>query len=115
MRHKKNGDVKWLCVVRNSKVKCYAQVTESGDSFVVGNQPHLHPANPGAIQKNTMRTQGKEDAIANPYKSGLQISKDFNATTTFLSYQAHLLWPEFLTVTAKTLDQITQPLLRALL
>ena len=72
----KNGDIKWQCVVRNSKVKCYAQVTESGDSFVVGSQPHLHPADPGAIQKNTMRTQGKEDAIANPYKSGLQIAKD---------------------------------------
>ena len=70
MRHNKNGDVKWQCVVRNSKVKCYTQVTESGDSFVVGSQPHLHPAEPGAIQKNTMRTQGKEDAIANPYKSG---------------------------------------------
>ena len=76
MRRNKNGDIKWQCVVRNSKVKCYAQVTESGDSFVVGSQPHLHPADPGAIQKNTMRTQGKEDAIANPYKSGLQIAKD---------------------------------------
>ena len=91
MRCNKNGDIKWQCVVRNSKVKCYAQVTESGDSFVVGSQPHLHPADPGAIQKNTMRTQGKEDAIANPYKSGLQIAKDL---------QNH---------------QTTQPLLRALL
>ena len=28
MRRNKNGDVKWQCVVRNSKVKYYARVTE---------------------------------------------------------------------------------------
>lgn len=36
----------WTCSVRSSKLRCHATVSQKGDQFRAGVQPHCHPADP---------------------------------------------------------------------
>ena len=77
LRTNKNGDIKWQCIVRNSSVKCYSCVTQTTENrYTRDSKPHVHPPVPGAIQKNKMKIEGIQAAIANSYQSGIAIAKN---------------------------------------
>ena len=77
LRTNKNGNIKWQCVVRNSSVKFYACVTHSTENiYTRDSKPYVHPPVPGAMQKNKMKMEGIQAAIANPYQSGVAIAKN---------------------------------------
>ena len=63
-------------MVRNSKHKCYAQVSETDGVYVRNQVPHVHPGIEAADVKNRIREKGILLALSDPYKSGMSIAKD---------------------------------------
>ena len=45
----------WRCSVRSKSLWCKATITQRGNNFVPGPNPHIHPSDPGLLKKTKIR------------------------------------------------------------
>ncbi len=67
---------RWNCTVRTKKCSCKALVTQKGDEFKRGNQPHLHPSIPNMGVALKARKKIKETCLSDVFRSAAEITNE---------------------------------------
>ena len=68
-----SGNILWRCSVRNKATTCFASVTQAGDTFTKGGQPHCHQPTPGTATTAKVSREGKDVAMSNFFTSAASI------------------------------------------